>query len=181
MNLHCNQLEVKLDIYHKRPNSLQFRQWTRCSLNVEAIKCLPCFLRITITSLPNRGIEDDSNPNSDSKTNTNSNPDLNSVGNSDTLDASLVVSINVHEIVVNLATSRTKTHAYGLFWTHNRRKCYLYFALETESECRKHMKWFRKVIKFLEVYRYALLEHRRNSRGNVMRSHTINNGNSSKR
>lgn len=155
----CTQVDVKLDIYHKRPNSLKFRQWTRCLVNVEAIKCLPCFLRITITSIENKGAERDL----------------------ESFDTPLIVSINVHDILINLATSRTKSYAFGLFWTHNRRKCYLYFALETEIECRRHMKWFKKAIKNLEIYRHALLEHRRISRGSVMRSNTINTGNTSQR
>ncbi|XP_065368355.1 uncharacterized protein sced [Calliphora vicina] len=131
-------MDVKLDIYDKRPDSLKFKTWTKCQVKIEAIKCLPCFLRINFQSLA----QDDKDESSQ-----------------------LSVSINVPGVTISLATSRTKQHSYGLFWTHNRRDCFIYFALDTEMSCRKHMKWIKKSIKNLELYRQVFLEQRRNSRG----------------
>ena len=132
-------LDVKLDIYDKRPDSLKFKAWTKCQVKIEAIKCLPCFLRVNIESLP----------------------DDNDSGEA----AHLSVSINVPGVTISLATSRTKQYAYGMFWTHNRRDCFIYFSLDTEVNLRKHMKWIKKSIKNLELYRQVFLEQRRNSRG----------------
>ncbi|XP_037815481.1 serine-rich adhesin for platelets [Lucilia sericata] len=132
-------LDVKLDIYDKRPDSLKFKTWTKCQVKIEAIKCLPCFLRINFHSLPQNPQEEES--------------------------SQLSVSINVPGVTISLATSRTKQYSYGLFWTHNRRDCFIYFALDTEMACRKHMKWIKKSIKNLELYRQVFLEQRRNSRG----------------
>lgn len=142
VNMEFNEIsmcmDVKLDIYDKRPDSLKFKTWTKCQVKIEAIKCLPCFLRINFQSLP----QDDKDESSQ-----------------------LSVSINVPGVTISLATSRTKQHSYGLFWTHNRRDCFIYFALDTEMSCRKHMKWIKKSIKNLELYRQVFLEQRRNSRG----------------
>lgn len=132
-------LDVKLEIYDKRPDSLKFKTWTKCQVKIEAIKCLPCFLRVNIESVPEDG------------------------GSWE--PAHLSVSINVPGVTISLATSRTKQHSYGLFWTHNRRDCFIYFALDTEVNLRKHMKWIKKSIKNLELYRQVFLEQRRNSRG----------------
>lgn len=137
-------MDVKLDIYDKRPESLKFKTWTRCQVNVEAIKCLPCFLRISVQAL-NEGTA----ANDDGRSNT----------------AQLNVSINVPGVSISLATSRTKQHSYGLFWTHNRRDCFIYFAPDSELICRKQMKWLKRSIKNLELYRQVVLEQKRNSRG----------------
>uniref|UniRef100_A0A1A9WIX4 Uncharacterized protein n=1 Tax=Glossina brevipalpis TaxID=37001 RepID=A0A1A9WIX4_9MUSC len=128
-------MDVKLDIHDKRPESLKFRTWTRCEVKIEAIKCLPCFLRVSIKSVESG------------------------------LVTELNVSINVPGLNISLATSRTKLYSYGLFWTHNRRNCFIYFALETELACRKHMKWLKKAMKNLDLHRQTILEQRRNSRG----------------
>ncbi|XP_073846631.1 scrambled [Musca autumnalis] len=128
----CMETDIKLDIYEKRPLSLEFKAWTKCEVKIEAIKCLPCFLRITIKSLES--------------------------------PAQLCVSVYVPGLSISLATSRTKQFSYGIFWTHNRRDCFIYFAADTESTCRKHMKWIKKSIKNLEVYRQVFLEQRRSSR-----------------
>ncbi|XP_061386154.1 probable serine/threonine-protein kinase DDB_G0282963 [Musca vetustissima] len=134
--------DIKLDIYDKRPLSLKFKAWTRCEVKIEAIKCLPCFLRITIKSLEMESQQPAS-------------------GGGDT---QLCVSVNVPGVSISLATSRTKQFSYGLFWTHNRRDCFIYFAEDTEATCRKHMKWIKKSIKNLEVYRQVFFEQRRSSR-----------------
>ncbi|XP_037951906.1 uncharacterized protein LOC119682517 [Teleopsis dalmanni] len=136
-------MDVKLDIHDKRPESIQFKTWSKCQVKIEAIKCLPCFLRITFSKM----IEDDDD-------------------DTDTVEQKhLSVSINVPGVTISLAESRTKQYSYGLFWTHNRRACFIYFALETEASCRRHMKWIKKSIKNLELHRQIFLEQRRNSRG----------------
>ncbi|XP_011294764.1 serine-rich adhesin for platelets [Musca domestica] len=131
----CMVTDIKLDIYDKRPLSLRFKAWTKCEVKIEAIKCLPCFLRITIKSLEK-----------------------------DQSTSQLCVSVNVPGVSISLATSRTKQYSYGLFWTHNRRDCFIYLAEETEATCRQHMKWIKKSIKNLEVYRQVFFEQRRSSR-----------------
>ncbi|XP_030375282.1 flocculation protein FLO11 isoform X2 [Scaptodrosophila lebanonensis] len=128
----CMFMDVKLDTQDKRATAL--RTWTRCQVKIEAIKCVPCFLRLSFQS----------------------------AGDASEL---LSVSVNVPGVSISLATSRTKQHSYGLFWTQNRRDCFIYFALETETSCRRHMKWMKKSIKNLELYRQVFLEQRRLSRG----------------
>uniref|UniRef100_A0A1B0GBE7 Uncharacterized protein n=1 Tax=Glossina morsitans morsitans TaxID=37546 RepID=A0A1B0GBE7_GLOMM len=137
LNKISTRLDVKLDIYNKRPESLKFHTWTKCEVQIEAIKCLPCFLRVSIKSLE---------------------------AQQDRF-AELSISINAPGVNISLATSRTKLYSYGLFWTHNRRSCFIYFALETELACRKHMKWLKKAMKSLDLHRQMVLEQRRNSRG----------------
>lgn len=133
-------MDVKLDTHDKRPVALRYKTWTRCQVKIEAIKCVPCFLRLTFQAQETEGQEfHPAKP--------------------------ISVSVNVPGVSLSLATSRTKQHSYGLFWTQNRRDCFIYFALETETSCRRHMKWMRKSIKNLELYRQVFLEQRRLSRG----------------
>ncbi|XP_030244618.1 uncharacterized protein LOC115564444 [Drosophila navojoa] len=132
-------MDVKLDTHDKRAIALRYKTWTRCLVKIEAIKCVPCFLRLSFQSLP-----DDEPQQQQQKL--------------------LTVSVNVPGVSISMATSRTKQHSYGLFWTQNRRDCFIYFALETETACRRHMKWIKKSIKNLELYRQVFLEQRRLSR-----------------
>ncbi|XP_075167008.1 scrambled [Haematobia irritans] len=131
-------VDVKLDIYDKRPESLNFKTWTKCEVKMEAVKCLPCFLRITIQSQDQDHTQ----------------PPFNQLN----------IKINVPGVSLSLATSRTKQFSYGLFWNNHRRDCFIYFAADTETECRRHMKWIKKSIKNLEIYRQVFFEQRRNSR-----------------
>ncbi|XP_016991433.1 uncharacterized protein LOC108053337 [Drosophila rhopaloa] len=133
-------MDVKLDTHDKRPVALRYKTWTRCQVKIEAIKCVPCFLRLSFQAQDSEG--QDAHP-----------------------AKPVSVSVNVPGVSLSLATSRTKQHSYGLFWTQNRRDCFIYFALETETSCRRHMKWMRKSIKNLELYRQIFLEQRRLSRG----------------
>ncbi|KAH8340158.1 hypothetical protein KR067_011327 [Drosophila pandora] len=130
-------MDVKLDTHDKRPVAMRYKTWTRCEVKIEAIKCVPCFLRLSFQPTP-----DTEGP-----------------------VKTLSISVNVPGVSLSLATSRTKQYSYGLFWTQNRRDCFIYFALETETACRKHMKWVRKSVKNLELYRQVFLEQRRLSRG----------------
>ncbi|KAI9583051.1 uncharacterized protein LOC119636689 [Glossina fuscipes] len=139
LNKISTRLDVKLDVYNKRPESLKFHRWTKCEVKIEAIKCLPCFLRVSIKSLEAQ---------------------QDRFG-----ELSISISINAPGVNISLATSRTKLYSYGLFWTHNRRSCFIYFALETELACRKHMKWLKKAMKNLDLHQQMVLEQRRNSRG----------------
>ncbi|KAH8347897.1 hypothetical protein KR084_002201 [Drosophila pseudotakahashii] len=133
-------MDVKLDTHDKRPVALRYKTWTRCQVKIEAIKCVPCFLRLSFQAQDTEG--QDHHP-----------------------AKPISVSVNVPGVSLSLATSRTKQHSYGLFWTQNRRDCFIYFALETDTSCRRHMKWMRKSIKNLELYRQVFLEQRRLSRG----------------
>ncbi|KAL9877557.1 LOW QUALITY PROTEIN: uncharacterized protein ACN2A1_012652 [Glossina fuscipes fuscipes] len=133
LNKISTRLDVKLDVYNKRPGSLKFYRWTKCEVKIEAIKCLPCFLRVSIKSLE--------------------------------AQQDRFAELNAPGVNISLATSRTKLYSYGLFWTHNRRSCFIYFALETELACRKHMKWLKKAMKNLDLHQQMVLEQRRNSRG----------------
>ncbi|KAH8237250.1 hypothetical protein KR038_008341 [Drosophila bunnanda] len=138
-------MDVKLDTHDKRPVALRYKTWTRCQVKIEAIKCVPCFLRLTFQASIEATVTP--GPHTSSK------------------HPPLSISVNVPGVSLSLATSRTMQHSYGLFWTQNRRDCFIYFALETETACRRHMKWMRKSIKNLELYRQIFLEQRRLSRG----------------
>lgn len=130
-------MDVKIDIHDKKSEALKFKSWMKCLVKIEAIKCLPCFLRITFI----RNVEEEA--------------------------ANLSVSINIPGITISLASSRTKQHSYGIFWMQNRKRCFIYFAVDSESSCRRHMKWMKKSIKNLELHRQIFLETRRSSRGRV--------------
>ncbi|XP_017024800.1 uncharacterized protein sced [Drosophila kikkawai] len=138
-------MDVKLDTHDKRPVALRYKTWTRCQVKIEAIKCVPCFLRLSFQASVEATETTGSHPSA-------KHPPLS-------------ISVNVPGVSLSLATSRTMQHSYGLFWTQNRRDCFIYFALETETSCRRHMKWMRKSIKNLELYRQIFLEQRRLSRG----------------
>ncbi|EDW89062.2 uncharacterized protein LOC6528297 [Drosophila yakuba] len=135
-------MDVKLDTHDKRPVALRYKTWTHCQVKIEAIKCVPCFLRLSFQVIETESHSQECHP-----------------------AKPISVSVNVPGVSLSLATSRTKQHSYGLFWTQNRRDCFIYFALETEISCRRHMKWMRKSIKNLELYRQVFLEQRRLSRG----------------
>ncbi|XP_055837331.1 uncharacterized protein LOC129905790 [Episyrphus balteatus] len=130
-------MDVKIDIHDKKSEALKFKSWMKCLVKIEAIKCLPCFLRITFI----RNVEDEA--------------------------ANLSVSINIPGITISLASSRTKQYSYGIFWMQNRKRCFIYFAVDSESSCRRHMKWMKKSIKNLELHRQIFLETRRSSRGRL--------------
>uniref|UniRef100_W8BNE0 Uncharacterized protein n=2 Tax=Ceratitis capitata TaxID=7213 RepID=W8BNE0_CERCA len=142
-------MDVKLDIHSKRPCSLKFKQWSRCEVKIEGIKCFPSFLRVTITGC---------------------NTAEGCLTEEDRVESRkyISVSIIVPGVSINLAASRTKEFSYGLFWTQYRKPCYIYFALETEISCRRHMKWIKKTIKNLELHRQLILEQNRISRGPSM-------------
>ncbi|XP_034478940.1 uncharacterized protein LOC117785144 [Drosophila innubila] len=142
-------MDVKLDTHDKRAIALRYKSWTRCQVKIEAIKCVPCFLRLSFQSL-----------NDDEPQQQPQQPQQHKL---------LSISVNVPGVNISLATSRTKQHSYGLFWTQNRRDCFIYFALETETACRRHMKWIKKSIKNLELYRQVFLEQRRLSRDTSQR------------
>ncbi|KAH8371714.1 hypothetical protein KR093_008630 [Drosophila rubida] len=135
-------MDVKLDTNDKRAIALRYKSWTKCQVKIEAIKCVPCFLRLSFQCLQ------DDEPQQQQQQH----------------HKFLSVSVNVPGVNISLVTSRTKQHSYGLFWTQNRRDCFVYFALETETACRRHMKWIKKSIKNLELYRQVFLEQRRLSR-----------------
>ncbi|KAH8299769.1 hypothetical protein KR044_005780 [Drosophila immigrans] len=142
-------MDVKLDTNDKRAIALRYKSWTRCLVKIEAIKCVPCFLRLSFQSLQE---DEPQQQQSQQQQNHHHHHKL------------LSVSVNVPGVNISLATSRTKQHSYGIFWTQNRRDCFIYFALETETACRRHMKWIKKSIKNLELYRQVFLEQRRLSR-----------------
>lgn len=135
-------MDVKLDTHDKRAIALQYKSWTKCLVKIEAIKCVPCFLRLSFQSIGD-GEEQQQHQHQQKL---------------------FSVSVNVPGVNISLATSRTKQHSYGIFWTQNRRDCFIYFALDTETACRRHMKWIKKSIKNLELYRQVFLEKRRLSR-----------------
>lgn len=139
-------MDVKLDIHNKRPDSLKFKQWSRCEVKIEGIKCLPSYLRIAITGCNDAEGCLTEEQRFQSK-------------------RYISVSIIVPGVSISLASSRTKEYSYGLFWTQNRKQCFIYFALETEMSCRRHMKWIKKTIKNLELHRQLMLEQNRTSRG----------------
>uniref|UniRef100_A0A182RHW7 Uncharacterized protein n=1 Tax=Anopheles funestus TaxID=62324 RepID=A0A182RHW7_ANOFN len=80
------------------------------------------------------------------------------------LTTDLIVRINIPGLTVQMATSRTKQHSYGLFWKNNRKRCCAYFALETQLLCERHLRWMKKSIRNLELYRQEMMQLRRASR-----------------
>ncbi|ETN60839.1 hypothetical protein AND_007518 [Anopheles darlingi] len=76
----------------------------------------------------------------------------------------LIVRINIPGLTVQMATSRTKQHSYGLFWKNNRKRCCAYFAFETQLMCERHLRWMKKSIRNLELYRQEMMQLRRASR-----------------
>lgn len=85
-------MDVKLDTHDKRAIALRYKTWTRCQVKIEAIKCVPCFLRLSFQSL-----NDDESQQQQQQ------------------HKLLSVSVNVPGVNISLATSRTKQHSYGLF------------------------------------------------------------------
>lgn len=75
-----------------------------------------------------------------------------------------VVNINLPGLSVDVATSRTKNHTYGLFWKNNRKRCCIYLAFDSATMCETHLKWMRNSIRNLELHRREILETRRASR-----------------
>ena len=55
--------------------------------------------------------------------------------------------------------SRTKNHSYGLFWKNNRKRCCAFFALDSQTNCERHMRWVKKSIRNLELYRQGELNY----------------------
>lgn len=127
-------MDVKLDINDRKKETAPFKSWIKCLVKIEAIKCFPCYLRITFS----RDVEN--------------------------LSQSLCVRINIPGITVRQATSRTKAFSYGVFWKQNRKRCCIFFALETQVSCELHMKWMKQSMKNLELHRQDILETRRASR-----------------
>uniref|UniRef100_A0A182PIB6 PH domain-containing protein n=1 Tax=Anopheles epiroticus TaxID=199890 RepID=A0A182PIB6_9DIPT len=127
-------MDVKLDIRERKLEFSHMKSWSRYFVRVEAVKCFPCYMRISFFSSPT---------------------DLNT---------DLIVRINIPGLTVQMATSRTKQHSYGLFWKNNRKRCCAYFALETQLLCERHLRWMKKSIRNLELYRQDMMQLRRASR-----------------
>lgn len=98
--------------------------WTKCTVKIEAIKYIPCFIKITL-------IQQSSN---DEKSN-------------------IVIKINIPGLGVQLASSRSKVYSYGLFWTHHRKNCCIFFGLDSKLKLERHIKWVQNSIINLELHR----------------------------
>ncbi|XP_035891254.1 uncharacterized protein LOC118502771 [Anopheles stephensi] len=127
-------MDVKLDIRERKLEFSHLKSWSRYFVRVEAVKCFPCYMRISFFSSPTD------------------------------LTTDLIVRINIPGLTVQMATSRTKQHSYGLFWKNNRKRCCAYFALETQLLCERHLRWMKKSIRNLELYRQEMMQLRRASR-----------------
>lgn len=127
-------MDVKLDIRERKLEFSHLKSWSRYFVRVEAVKCFPCYMRISFFSSPTDHTTD------------------------------LIVRINIPGLTVQMATSRTKQHSYGLFWKNNRKRCCAYFALDTQLLCERHLRWMKKSIRNLELYRQEMLQLRRASR-----------------
>lgn len=103
------------------------QNWVTCSVNIQAIKCFPCYLKISFYN------HDD-----------NSTVDHHPFS---------VIRINIPGIKLESAASRTKTHTYGLFWKNNRKKCKMFFAFKEREDYKTHMDWLQSRIVSLEKYR----------------------------
>ncbi|XP_049284624.1 uncharacterized protein LOC125764432 [Anopheles funestus] len=127
-------MDVKLDIRERKLEFSHMKSWSRYFVRVEAVKCFPCYMRISFFTAPTD------------------------------LTTDLIVRINIPGLTVQMATSRTKQHSYGLFWKNNRKRCCAYFALETQLLCERHLRWMKKSIRNLELYRQEMMQLRRASR-----------------
>ncbi|KFB44721.1 AGAP003280-PA-like protein [Anopheles sinensis] len=127
-------MDVKLDIRERKLEFSHMKSWSRYFVRVEAVKCFPCYMRISFFTSPTD------------------------------LTTDLIVRINIPGLTVQMATSRTKQHSYGLFWKNNRKRCCAYFALETQLLCERHLRWMKKSIRNLELYRQEMMQLRRASR-----------------
>uniref|UniRef100_A0A182QIG4 Uncharacterized protein n=1 Tax=Anopheles farauti TaxID=69004 RepID=A0A182QIG4_9DIPT len=127
-------MDVKLDIRERKLEFSHMKSWSRYFVRVEAVKCFPCYMRISFFASPTDTTTD------------------------------LIVRINIPGLTVQMATSRTKQHSYGLFWKNNRKRCCAYFALETQLLCERHLRWMKKSIRNLELYRQEMMQLRRASR-----------------
>ncbi|XP_062562363.1 uncharacterized protein LOC134225934 [Armigeres subalbatus] len=127
-------MDVKLDIRERKLEFSHLKSWTRYFVRVEAVKCFPCYVKISFF-----------------KAHTDESTDL-------------IVRINIPGLTVQMATSRTRAHSYGLFWKHNRKRCCAYFALPSQLLCERHLRWMKKSIRNLELYRQEILQLRRASR-----------------
>lgn len=127
-------MDVKLDIRERKLEFSHLKSWTRYFVRVEAVKCFPCYMKISFfKSATEESTE-------------------------------LIVRINIPGLTVQMATSRTRAHSYGLFWKHNRKRCCAYFALASQLLCERHLRWMKKSIRNLELYRQEILQLRRASR-----------------
>ncbi|XP_058821848.1 uncharacterized protein LOC131683675 isoform X2 [Topomyia yanbarensis] len=127
-------MDVKLDIRERKLEFSHLKTWTRYFVRVEAVKCFPCYMKISFF-----------------KSHTDESTDL-------------IVRINIPGLTVQMATSRTRAHTYGLFWKNNRKRCCAYFALPSQLLCERHLRWMKKSIRNLELYRQEILQLRRASR-----------------
>lgn len=127
-------MDVKLDIRERKLEFSHLKSWTRYFVRVEAVKCFPCYIKISFF-----------------KSATDESTDL-------------IVRINIPGLTVQMATSRTRAHSYGLFWKNNRKRCCAYFALASQLLCERHLQWMKKSIRNLELYRQEILQLRRASR-----------------
>lgn len=117
-------------------------------VRIEAIKCFPCYVKVTF-------LQTATSPET---------CDVASVTAAAVAAANKVVNINLPGLCVDVATSRTKNHTYGLFWKNNRKRCCIYLAFDSAIMCETHLKWMRNSIQNLELHRREILETRRVSR-----------------
>ncbi|XP_055540465.1 uncharacterized protein LOC129727075 [Wyeomyia smithii] len=127
-------MDVKLDIRERKLEFSHLKAWARYFVRVEAVKCFPCYIKISFFQ-----------SHSDESTD-------------------LIVRINIPGLTVQMATSRTRAHTYGIFWKNNRKRCCAYFALPSQLLCERHLRWMKKSIRNLELYRQEILQLRRASR-----------------
>lgn len=72
-------------------------------------------------------------------------------GNND--KSNVVIKINIPGLGVQLASSRSKSYSYGLFWTQHRKHCCMFFALDTKLNLDRHINWVQNSITNLESHR----------------------------
>lgn len=72
------------------------------------------------------------------------------------ISTNAVTRINLPGLHVQMASSRTKNFAYGLFWKNNRKKCTAFFGFDTKESCESHKKWIDMSISSLELHRQGL-------------------------
>ncbi|CAO1310374.1 unnamed protein product [Diamesa tonsa] len=132
-------LDFKVDFREKKADVLPLRSWSRYYVKIEAIRCFPCYMKI---SLFKKAVDE---------------------------EALLVIRVNipgleVYPVSISIVKSRTKPFAYGMYWKQNRKQCIAFLALDSQLSMEAHMKWVELQIQNLETYRRDILQSSRCSR-----------------
>lgn len=106
--------------------------WMKCYVQIDAIECFPCYLKISFYH------ENDANREFPFS----------------------VIRINIPGVRVGSAASRTRSHTYGIYWK-GRKRCRLFMAFPDKQSSASHMEWLKRSIDSLENYRKGKIKPHR--------------------